>query len=299
MFKNLNLGLKLGLGFGCLILIAAVLGGVAIYNMLMVSEDSRQLAEEFVPEVGIANDLERVVLLTMYAVRGYSLSESEAFWTEGRKRLEETEADLRKAKAHADKYPRLVKLKKDVETASEGVAVYDGLVNETRRLVVAMTENRTAMDGAAAVFMKNCEDFLDSQHVALGRELDSGATTATIAERVRKIDMVNDIIHLCNSVRIRNFKSQAMRNPEVMRAAVDDFTHMREKYDTIKVVTRQSDNLRQLENIRASGDAYAEAMRRFMANFEALGELNVQRNSAAQAVLTAAQNTATAGVEAT
>ncbi|WFS62338.1 methyl-accepting chemotaxis protein [Pseudodesulfovibrio thermohalotolerans] len=299
MFKNMNLGLKLGLGFGCLILIAAVLGGIAIYNMMVVSEESRQLAEEFVPEVDIANDLEREVLLAMYAVRGYSLSESEAFWAEGRKHLGQTEEELRRAKAHADKYPRLVKLKKDVETASEGVAVYDGLVNETRRFIVDMTENRTAMDGAAAVFMKNCTDFLDSQHVALRRELDAGALATTIAERVRKIDMVNDIIHLCNNVRIKNFKSQATRNPEIMRDAMDDFTHMREKYDAIQAVTRQPDNLRQLENIRASGDAYAEAMKRFMTNFEALGDLNAQRNDAGQAVLAAAQNTATAGVDAT
>ncbi|HKI80538.1 MAG TPA: chemotaxis protein, partial [Pseudodesulfovibrio sp.] len=117
MFKNLKLGLKLGIGFGCLILIAAALGGTAIYDMLVVSEDSRQLAEEYVPEVSIASQLERSALLTMYAFRGYSLSESQVYWTEGRKRLDETGEILSAAKAHADKYPRLVKLKQDAEKA--------------------------------------------------------------------------------------------------------------------------------------------------------------------------------------
>ena len=299
MFKNLNLGLKLGLGFGCLILIAAALGGIAIYDMLAVSEDSRQLAEEYVPEVSIANELERSALLTMYAIRGYSLSEDERHWTEGRKRLDETDETLRRAKAHAEQYPRLIKLKQDVETAGQGIATYEGLVEETNRLISAMAENRRTMDETAAVFMKNCTDFLASQNSQLDREYNSGEPPARIMERHAKIAMVYDIINLCNAIRVGNFKSQAAREPEIMTAALENFPLMNEKYEALKAVTRQADNLRQLENIRESGAAYGDAMRRFVDNFRSLAELNRDRNAAGLAVLDAAQNTAQAGVQAT
>jgi methyl-accepting chemotaxis protein len=299
MFKNLKLGLKLGLGFGCLILIAAALGGIAIYDMLVVSEDSRQLAEEYVPEVGIANQLERAALLTMYAIRGYSLSESETFWTEGRKRLDETEEVLRRAKAHAEEYPRLVKLKQDVEKAGQGVTAYDGLVVETRELITGIDRNRQAMDTAAATFMKNCTDFLDSQDQALDREIASGATMDQLTERHSKISMVHGIIDECNAVRIGNFKSQATRDPSIMEAALEAFPAMEQQYDALQAVTRRPENLRQLEGIRASSKNYQAAMERFMENSKALRDLNGRRNAAGLAVLDAAQNTATAGVDAT
>ncbi|OIQ49854.1 Methyl-accepting chemotaxis protein I [Pseudodesulfovibrio hydrargyri] len=299
MFKNLNLGLKLGLGFGCLILIAAALGGIAIYDMLVVSEDSRQLAQEYVPEVGMANQLERAALLAMYAFRGYSLSESETYWTEGRKRLDETGEILRRAKAHAEKYPRLVKLKQDVEKAGQGVTTYDGLVGETRQLITDIGENRGTMDTAAATFMKNCTDFLASQNQTLDREIAAGAAVGQLTERHGKISMVHAIIDLCNGIRINNFKSQATRDLTIMEAAMEDFPRMEKQYDDLKAVTRRPENLHQLENIRASSKSYQAAMQLFMDNSRALRDLNGKRNESGQAVLDAAQNTATAGVEAT
>ncbi|MGE4422335.1 MAG: methyl-accepting chemotaxis protein [Pseudodesulfovibrio sp.] len=299
MFKNLNLGLKLGLGFGCLILIAAALGGMAIYDMLAVGEDSRQLAEEYVPEVGIANNLERAALMTMFAFRGYSLSESETYWNEGRKQLDETGQILRKAAAHADKYPRLVKLKQDAEKAGQGIATYDGLVGETRKLITAMDENRKAMDESAALCMKNCRDFLDSQDKALDREIASGATVEQLTERHSKITMVQQIIDLCDGIRIGNFKAQAARDPAGMKTVLESFPVMRAKYETLKAITRRPENLRQLEATMTSVENYGAAIRSFTDNFEALAKLNQSRNAAGQAVLDAAQNTATAGVAAT
>ena len=299
MFKNLKLGLKLGIGFGCLILIAAALGGVAIYDMLVVSEDSRQLAEEYVPEVSIANQLERAALLTMYAIRGYSLSESEAYWTEGRKRLDETKETLRRAKAHAEKYPRLVKLKQDTEKAEQGVTTYDGLVNETNGLLTDISENRKTMDTAADAFTKNCTNFLTSQNQALDREIASGATMGQLTERHRKISMVHDIIDDCNSIRINNFKSQATRDLTIMESVLKTFPLLEQQYDALQSITRLPENLRQLENIRASSKTYQSAMQRFMDNSMALRDLNTRRNAAGLVVLEAARNTSTAGVEAT
>jgi methyl-accepting chemotaxis protein len=299
MFKNLKLGLKLGLGFGCLILIAAALGGIAIYDMLIVSEDSRQLAEEYVPEVAIANQLEQTVLLTMYAFRGYSLSESEAYWTEGSRLLAKTGEILAKAKAHAEKYPRLIKLKQDVEKASQGVMAYDGLANETRALILAMEENRDLMDECAATCMKNCMAFLNSQKQTMEREMASGATMAQISERQSKINLVHEIIDLCNNIRIKNFKAQALREPEGMKEALDIFPVLSAKYESLKGITRRPENIRQLEATLESIEMYGTAMRNFTDNFVALRDLNQRRNQVGQEVLDAALNTNRAGVEAT
>ena len=53
--KNLKLGIKISVGFGLLILIACVLGGLAVVNMRSVEGESTRLAKEFVPEVNMGN----------------------------------------------------------------------------------------------------------------------------------------------------------------------------------------------------------------------------------------------------
>jgi len=70
MFKNLKLGTKIGLGFGALLLIAVALGGLATWSMLDVKTTATKLAEENVPAVAVANNVERMSLHTMYQARG-------------------------------------------------------------------------------------------------------------------------------------------------------------------------------------------------------------------------------------
>ncbi|HKI82608.1 MAG TPA: methyl-accepting chemotaxis protein, partial [Pseudodesulfovibrio sp.] len=181
----------------------------------------------------------------------------------------------------------------------QGVAVYDGLVGETHDLITAMGENRKVMDECAVICMKNCMDFLDSQNLALDREIASGATMTQLTERHGKISMIHEIIDLCNGIRIKNFKAQASRDPEDMKEAIKAFPIIREKYEELKTVTRRPENLRQLEATMDAVEKYGAAMQKFTDNFVEMTKLSTRRNEAGQAVLEAALNTNHAGVEAT
>lgn len=299
MFKNLKLGLKLGLGFGLLILIAMILGGLAIFNMGQVSTDSERLAKEYVPEVAIANDLERSSLSTMYAMRGYALSEEEHFWETGQKNLATVQEMLKKALDHAQKYPNLVKLKEDATKAKEGVDAYTNQAKETNRLISAMAKNRETMDQTAGTYMKNCAEFLASQNAAMQRELYSGATPSKLDERLQKITIVNDIIDLGNDTRVKNFKAQATRDPEVMRSAMENFPKMGVKFEELSKLTRAQANIDQIKNTRNAANSYGAAMKAFLDNWLALQQVAKGREAAGAEVLDACKNTAMAGVEAT
>lgn len=117
--KDMKLVLKIGLGFGILTLIACILGGMAVVSMNAVGKDSTRLAQEYVPEVDIANDFERLSLLAMYAWRGYTFTKNQSYLEDGKKFLALTQETLDKAHAHADKYPSLVKLREALPTAQE------------------------------------------------------------------------------------------------------------------------------------------------------------------------------------
>ena len=99
MFKNMKLGTKIITGFSLLIVIACLLGGLAVWNMKSVQTVVSILAAENVPEVAVANNLERHALETMYEIRGYAYTEDEKFLAEGKKELEQVKKYLKDAKA--------------------------------------------------------------------------------------------------------------------------------------------------------------------------------------------------------
>jgi methyl-accepting chemotaxis protein len=75
MFRNLKLGAKLIGSFVAIAALTLLLGALAIFNMLKVKTTATALSQENVPEVGVANEVERNSLKTMYETRGYAFSE--------------------------------------------------------------------------------------------------------------------------------------------------------------------------------------------------------------------------------
>ncbi|ADU61231.1 MAG: methyl-accepting chemotaxis protein [Pseudodesulfovibrio sp.] len=299
MFKNLKLGVKLGLGFGVLIAIAAILGGIAVLNMQQVGHESRELAEEYVPEVSMANDLERAAMMTMYAMRGYAFSEDAEYWNQGEKELALVRESLAKAKAHAEKHPNLVQLKEDVAEAQEGVNKYTVLANKTAEIIAAMAANRSEMNAAAGEYMQNCNDFLDSQNQAMENEVFEGLPASKLVERLEKITLVNTIISLGNDARVKNFQAQATSDPELMRLAMQNFPKMNEAFAALSKTTRASANIQQIKNTQEAAARYGSAMERYLEYSLTLQRINGERTVAGNEVLDAAKGTATAGVAAT
>ena len=58
MLSNQKLGTKISLGFAALIVIAAVIGGVAVSSMKTVQGKSDVLVQEYIPEVKVASAIE-------------------------------------------------------------------------------------------------------------------------------------------------------------------------------------------------------------------------------------------------
>ena len=73
--------------------------------MKSVGTDVTRLDKEYVPEVAIANELERAALLTMYEMRGFSLSGDHSYREEALKHIATGQAQLELAAAHSAAYP--------------------------------------------------------------------------------------------------------------------------------------------------------------------------------------------------
>ncbi|MEW6660378.1 MAG: methyl-accepting chemotaxis protein [Thermodesulfobacteriota bacterium] len=275
--KNMTLGTKIALGFGIILIIAVAVGVVAVWNMRGVKGESAILAQEYVPEVDVAFRVEKLMLSTMYHVRGYNYTERPQLMENAKKTLGEMKKTLQEAKDLAAKSPHLVKLREAVGQAETAVSEYEALLNEGIAKVNASGTIRQAMDEAAQKFIKNCGDYLQDQNDRLKQEIQAGADQAKLAERLEKNILVNDIIGLGNNTRIANFKAQALRDPKIIRDQMGNFAQMEQKIGSIWAKTHLEVNKRQLTELKNAGAAYQANIEAMLSNWETIKDLTEKR----------------------
>ena len=83
--KSLGMGRKIALGFGLLIVISLVLGGMSVWQMKGVEKASIILAKEYVPEVDVAVELRGAANRIMYEMRGYGFTEDSQYYEKAQK----------------------------------------------------------------------------------------------------------------------------------------------------------------------------------------------------------------------
>lgn len=294
--KQMKLSTKIWLGFGGLLAMTIILGVVAVYKMTFVRHQGRQMADAYVPQVGVANLVERNSWETMFNIRGYGFTEEEHFLQAGRKSLEQVMQSVKAAHELAARHPELEGLKKNAGVAEQKALEYGKLVEETVKLNQELNNLRKGMNEAAALYMKNSDEFIASQNQTLISELAAGADVEKIKERVRQINLANTIIDIGNWVRIDNWRGQALRSPEIYREGMARFSEIDRTLDELKSITHQEANLRQIEAVRKAGHEYRDAMAAFLTAWLKREEVAKTRAGVAQEVLQAAQDTANAGM---
>lgn len=295
-FKDLKIGQKLGIGFGILILIAVILGVLAVVNMQKISVKSKYLAEEYVPEVDVANSIERSSLQTMFNMRGYAFTEEDKYLDEGTSFLKEVKNYLNEANTLAKNSTQLVKLQAAIDETIEAVEKYENLKDETVEINKQLAIERNQMDESAAVYMESCGNYLNNQNKSMRSEISAGNTSY---ERLTKVTLINDIIDIGNSVRVTNFKSQATRDPALFESALEKFKDIDDKMAQIRKITYKAEDIAELDQIEEAGRGYNEAMVNFLYNWKKREDLNEQRNVAADIVLNNSKDVSVAGVNAT
>ncbi|ABB37878.1 methyl-accepting chemotaxis sensory transducer [Oleidesulfovibrio alaskensis G20] len=297
--KNLKLAMKIGIGFGLLILIACTLGGLAVFNMTRTAADSERLAYEYVPEVRMANSLQNSAATAMRMMLGYALSEQQSYRQNALKELAEARKFLNQAKEHAQKYPDLVMLAQSVEKAEGVLNQYERRAQDTENLIGEIASSRAVMDQAAALFITNCTAYIDSQQQKIEQEIRQGLPAASLVERSLKLKWANDVVDMGNNARILNFRAQALRELSLLEDAAKSVGRIDEPLRDLKRTSRSQDNLRQLAAIETAGQQYAASIQNLLANWQKLREATVDRGRLSDEFLVLCNEIARAGMEQT
>ena len=294
--NKIKLGSKIALGFGSLVLLAVALGTVAIWNMGTVASQSTALQKENVPEVSVANAVERSSLLTMYEMRAYGLVGDDAALQRGEAHLAEVKRHLQEARQLGATSPSLGQLEAAADRAGVKVQQYETLVRDTVAADKELAACRAAMNDAAKTFMAACDQYLGSQTTKMDEEIRAGLAADKLAPRFQKVRLINEVMDTGDECRVNAWKGQAERHAEDFQAALKLFPVIKSNIDAALPLTVIKADLESLRLIQASADAYEKAMTTLMARQAALDALGKQRNDVGGSVLDEAKSTALQGL---
>jgi len=295
----MRLGYKISLGFGLVIVITLVVGGLAIWGMANIKKQTGLLKNEFIPEVKLASQMERSAQNTMFEMRGYAYTADNKFLDTGRKYLAEVKKVLSDAQDLANKSSQLQNLAEGVKKIDATLQQYEKLSDETANRNQALAENRKQLDDAAKVVMQTAADFLADQQVTQQKELASGLSADKLAERAKKINWFNEMQNLMFNVRLAVWKGQANRDVGVLQIAMKNFDPIEKKLDEIKRITHTDANLKQIEQIRSAVREYRLTMGKLIENWQVLNDVVAKRVPVAYAMLEEVKNASTRGFEET
>ncbi len=183
----------------------------------------------------------------------------------------------------------------DIEKAAKGYQKsMGGFLAESKKGGSArksiLNKYRKEMDKNAGLYVKNCADFLEDQQKKLTKDM---------TERNAKITITNDVIGICNASRVGAFKSQALRNLDIMADAIENLGKTYVLFDKLMNITRLPADIQKINNIKEAGTAYKTAMSDFLINWHATQELGKKRGAAGQKVIDACKTMVGAGMTAT
>jgi len=295
--KSLKLAMRISLGFGVMIIITISLGSLSVHEMNKIRKQSDILVNQEVPQVRIANNVERNSLLAMYANRAYGYTEEESFLKEGRDKLELAHEFMQEA-------TDAMKTENRASTARQTDGIkhlknYSSLLDQTVAVNAKIEEARDSMDMSAESFMDANFGFLDKQTRDMGDDISSGKSEAALQECLDKISLVNSIINTGNNIRLLAWRSQAERNPSLIRKAESEFAKVKVFLDDLRPITRDAIDIERINACQTAANSYQTAMNYLLAQWLTRDELGAQRNDAAEKVLAMAQGFADEGLQST
>jgi len=295
--KQMKLAGKLAVGFGAVLVVALLLGGMAVFSMKAVKRTAVQIQTENVPEVAVANEVERSSLETMYEMRGYAFTEDKSYLDRALKDLAEVKKFLGEARQHGARSARLTRLKEVADKAEIAAMDYEKLAKETVALTDSLEKERVEAEASGDKYQKACDDWVELQSNKLKAIAKEGAKSDVIEKIVKSQTLANEIMDLGYEIEIGTWKSQFRRDAQLFTETKKKFDLVNAKLEELKKLQPDAEEAKLIGACAAAGNDYKANMTRFLEHWLHREEVGKQRAGMAEQVLSLAKATAQLGME--
>ncbi len=296
---KMNLGAQIGLGFGSLIAIAAVLGMMAVYNMQAVEDQSSVLAKEHIPNSTLASTVAIDSLNTMLDVTDYTYTGDQKNLEEGQMHLAKVKKSLKESLELTSRSTELQHQKGELELASTKVDKYEELLDQGVAAKKAYDGYYNELVAVGGEFLREAEAYIADQDQHLQSELGQEVSAQLLSDRVAKVKQGNRLLDLGRAGRMAVLRTMAMRDAKYIKEAQGHFREMLEVSSNLKAGATRAQVQARLGEIDDYLQRYLTGLDGLHSSMTDIQTLEEQRDVLGAAVVESAMAAVSASMEAT
>jgi len=279
--KTMTVSRRITLGFALVLLVSSIVGGVAAWQMQTSATGARFLSDAVAPQAEVTSALKGASARTQLAVRTFGLTGDTHQMELAQASVVDVQKSLDACRRLSVAHPELSALAEGIKNADAALATYIREFTATRESLQDLTRIRSELDASATAFMAAVSELIAAQDKSLAGEIAKGLPAAQLEERRNKLFLANKIIDAGNSVRVANFKAQALREPGLVTKALGNFDTIEAARLELIPITRRAEDLQRLEEIHAAAMAYRKDLAEIIGNFAKAAQITAQRMKAA------------------
>jgi len=283
MKKNMRLSVRMTMAFGLLLLVVLLLGLIGIVSLKRIGRLASSMATENVPEISMANEIERHAFGMIPSLRDYGYTDDPAFLKEVRSRLEEVKKSLADAKAHGTNSAQLVKLGESVVSVERAVSDFEALTDQRSKLTEELAIENSRSFTAGTNFVSICSLFLEKQTGAMFGKINAGIEGDQLEINLQRIGYLSRIVQSGNLLAANTWKAQARRDPHLLEESMAVLNAIDSQFDSIEKIIDFENDKKRIAECRTYSGTYREAVKRFQEKW-------IQRETIAQRQTTLAVN---------
>jgi len=296
MIKTMTLTARMGVAFGLIVLVILALGLVGVVSMKRVGRLSASLTTENIPEISMANSIERHAHSMIPSLRDYGYTDDGTFLTEVRTELATLKKLLAEAKSHGASSARLNQLKETAVLGESAVLDFEGLIDQRIKLTEALEQERLSAFAAGTNFTSICSSFLDRQKEAMFGEIIAEVGADQLEKRLHRIDFLTSIVASGNQLQANLWKAQTKRDPQLLADSLGLLAAMNKQLDGLEKITDFENDLKRIGDCRASSQVYRDSIKRFQDRWVEREGLARRQTALAASIIEQAQKVASLGL---
>jgi len=297
MKRSMKLSVRMALAFGLLLMVILSLGVIGIVSMKRVGRLSSSLATENVPEISMANDIERHAFSMIPSLRDYGYTDDATFLAEVRSQLENVKKSLADAKAHGNSSASLAKLKESAVSMGDAISNFEALMEQRSQLTGELDKENRNSFAAGSNFISICSVFLQKQTDAMLGKINAGIDGDQLETNLRRIGFLSGIVQSGNLLLGNTWKAQAKRDPHLLDESLALLDTIDTGLDSLEKLTDFENDRKRIAECRSLGQNYRAGIKRFREKWMQREDLAKRQTALAVNITEQAQNVSALGLK--
>ncbi len=293
----MKLGTKIILGFLGVVLIAIILGVIAIYQMSLVTERSTILSQQYIPEVNHMSGITRSVYEMRMDFIRLMLTRDKEYYDSLAKKHAAITGQLSDFDALLDKSPDLVKGKIASDKLEKETSNYWKSTVEMNNNAQKMNENFQTLVKEGGIYIANCEELIKRKYNYL-ESITKDTDPMEVKPVTHILKLAETVRNLGMSMRLASASAMYNNDPDrLAEAKVENFKKIDEAVAELLQIATDKNDISNVETLKTAAAGYSKGLTDFLSNWKKVFLARDKATAAGNEVMSVTLDTSNAAAD--